>query len=193
MLHASLAVPVFTLRSEGMDEQRRHLPSPYKDSPWPEPSFPFSAVEHDLPIPPASYLCARAQQAYACEYIRQMRDSLPNVTDMGSPAQRQQPLHGRFRFYSRDCLARHAHLAATEALRHVKRLYKELPIMGQTDVRDECYVHQSFYDDRRHTTGAYSAGEMLTSLRDCWCTHCRHMPKQRFPDEPTDGQVDFDH
>ena len=110
MLHASLAVPVFTLRFEGMDEQRGHLPSPYKDTPWPEPSFPFSAVEHDLPIPPASYLCARAQQAYACEYIGQMRDGLPNVTDMGCSAQRQQPLQGRFRFYSRDRLAKHAHL-----------------------------------------------------------------------------------
>ena len=190
LLHAAFCVPLVTVNIQGLDSLRRTgLPNGVEPPIYREPSYAFSPVESELPVPGASYSCARHQQAFAYEYLANMQIFCPGCTALGTYNQRiAQPAPSR---YSRESLAEAACSASIIAVRIVKNTFDVYPIMGIT-VESLSYstpadLHRDF------ETEVYNSGSMVVEIRDCTCAYCQHIhSKQRFPTIADDGQHQFD-
>ncbi len=175
----SLCVPLTGLTNHG--QSNTHT----------EPSYPVSRWEDHLPIPGATYGCARAQQAFAYAYVEKMRQLLPNVTALGSEQQRQQPPDTNFNEYSEMDLTNAARRSSIAAMDTVYSELKAEPIMGLTRHFGRAYRNEDTLLDRCTSTDCYNGQEMMLNIPNCTCTYCFCIAsKQRFPaPEADDGRL----
>ena len=183
LLHSSLCVPVCTLNTQDLKEPRRIFP---------EPSYAFSAVEHWLPVPGASYPCAKSQMQFAYFYLASMSRQCPGCTVLGDHLQRQTHSHRGITRYAREKLSRCAAKACLEAMDEVYWASKHEPIMGMTREPIGSFDHQERHG-RCYPTDAFDRSTMQTNMQDCCCYYCRHivLSKQRHIREAQDGPSSF--
>ena len=170
LLHTSLCVPLAGLTNHGHRNQ------------YTEPCYPVSRWEEWLPIPGATYVCAKAQQAFVYSYIENMNNLLPNLSFCGSGLRRGVPRTLDFNEYSEQTLSSAAKSASIRALDFVYSELKAEPVMGLTRHRDRGYRNEDTLADRSTSTDCYNGTEMLLNIPDCKCHYCRlTLSKQRFP------------
>ncbi len=179
LMHLALCLPLTGLTNHGRSNQVT------------EPCYPVSRFEEWLPIPGATYGCARAQQAFAHTYIERMRDLLPNCTKLGSAQQRQTIQVRDFNEYSEKDLSLAAVNASIRAMDVVYRDLKAEPIMGLTRHFGKGYRNEDTLPNRSTSTDTYNGDEMMLNIPDCTCEYCfRISSQQRFPaPEADDGQL----
>ena len=177
LLHAAFCVPVCTLNIHGVEAE---VTVPFTRQEYMEPSYPFSPVEEDIPVPGASYGCARMQQCYAFTYLSGMSARCPGCTKLGTYVQRDMDRPART--YTRQTLAKAAWESSIEAMQAVRnRFFGADPIMGTTLQPDIAY-HTCEDADRTYTTEAYIGPRMVTKINDCTCEYCKTIQsRQRFP------------
>ena len=171
LLHASLCVPLMGLANHG------RLQKPYR-----EPDYPLVLLEPHIPVPGATYRCAREQQCFVYRYVESMRSQLPGCTALGSPGQRQdqnlrghERAHGnRFREYSELDLSTAAFIASKDAMQTVRDTYASYPIMGVTLLPNRRYQDERAKPNRWTSTDVYDFfGHMMYKISPCDCNHCR--------------------